>query len=247
MPKQENIKKYGKLLPALALVVGIAIAGLGAGGFYYAAQNNNRIVTVKGLYEKEVKANLAVWAIKFQTTGKTLATTQKELESNKNKIIAYLKDKGFSDAEILIGRVNTNDLMANPYRNDNDKGPQFIISQTISVRSGQVDAVEESLRKLGDLVSQGVVFDNQEYGSPVSYLFTGLNDIKPEMLQGATENAKVAANEFAKNSGSKVGKIKRANQGVFSILPREQIPGSSENEQIYKTVRVVSTLEYYLD
>ena len=102
-------------------------------------------------------------------------------------------------------------------------------------------------RKIGALVAQGIIFDNQEYSSPVSYLFTGLNQIKPKMLEMATQNAKQAAEQFALSSQSKVGKIKNANQGVFSILPREQIPGVSETEQINKTVRVVSTVVYYLE
>lgn len=235
-----------KTLPALLIALGITAGGFAPGYYYYQAHMNNRSVTVKGLAEQNVKADLAVWEIKFQSTGTVLADTQKTLETNLSKIQSYLVKQGFSSSEILIGRINTNDLMANPYR-DNTKGPRYILTQTVLVRSPQVDTVERSLQGIGSLVSQGVLFDNQEYGSPVAYLFTGLNDIKPTMLQEATENARKAADEFAKSSDARVGKIKRANQGVFSILPREQTPGASESQQINKTVRVVSTVEYYLD
>ena len=235
------------IITAAALIgLGIAIGGGVPGYYYYAAHMNNRAVTVKGLAERDVKADLAVWDIKYQTTGDILSETQKALEDNLSKVQAYLTAQGFTTDEILVGRINTNDLMANPYR-DNTKGPRYILTQTVTVRSAQVDAVEKSLRGIGALVAQGVLFDNQEYGSPVAYLFTGLNDVKPAMLEQATENARKAAEEFAKSSDATVGKIKRANQGVFSILPREQTPGASESQQINKTVRVVSTVEYFLE
>jgi len=115
----------------------------------------------------------------------------------------------------------------------------------MTVRSNQVDLVSSAYPQIGDLVSQGVSFNS--YGNGVSYLFTGLNEIKPAMLKEATKNARQAADEFAVNSKSHVGKIKSANQGVFSILPREDIPDQSEREQINKKVRVVSTVEYYLE
>ncbi len=226
--------------------LGIAIGGFIPGYYYYASHMNNRAVTVKGLAEKNVKADLAVWNIKFQSTGTVLIDVQKTLSNNLALITEYLSTQGFNTDEIIIGRINTNDLMANPYR-DNSTGPRYILSQTVTVRSTQVDAVEKSLRDIGALVSRGVLFDNQEYGSPVAYLFTGLNDVKPAMLQEATRNARQAAEEFAKSSDAKVGKIRRANQGVFSILPREQTPDASESQQINKTIRVVSTIEYYLD
>ena len=169
------------------------------------------------------------------------------MENHLNVILAYLKDRGFTDAEIIVGRMNTNDLMTNPYRDDKASASRYILSQTITVRSRQVDQTESALRAIGSLVSKGIVFDNQEYGSPVSYLFTGLNAVKPQMLEEATQNARQAAEEFAKSSDSQVGKIKNANQGVFSILPREQTPGASESEQINKKIRVVSTVVYYLN
>ena len=236
-----------KIIGALLIAVGLGAGGFFPGYYYYQAQMNNRTVTVKGLAEKDVKADLAVWDIKFKTTGNDLVALQKTMENHLNVILAYLKDRGFTDAEIIVGRMNTNDLMTNPYRDDKASASRYILSQTITVRSRQVDQTESALRAIGSLVSKGIVFDNQEYGSPVSYLFTGLNAVKPQMLEEATQNARQAAEEFAKSSDSQVGKIKNANQGVFSILPREQTPGASESEQINKKIRVVSTVVYYLN
>lgn len=233
-------------------VAAIIAAGLAAGGFfpgyyYYQSHIANRTVTVKGLSEMNVRADLAIWNIKFQATGNELPKVQQTMTRHLNLIQAFLKEKKFAADEIIVGRINTNDLDANPYREKYAGQPQFILSQTVTVRSTAVDKVEESLRQIGRLVSDGVVFNNDEYESPVSYLFTQLNDIKPRMLEEATQNAKTAAEEFARNSDSKVGKIRRANQGVFSIMAREAAPNVSETAQINKSVRVVSTVEYFLD
>lgn len=235
------------LLSSVILGIGIALGGFFPGCYYYHAKMNNRSVTVKGLAEKNVTADLAIWNIKFQATGNDLSNTQQTLESNLQTIRNYLKTQEFNETEIMIGRINTNDLDANPYREKSIGQPRFILTQSITVRSPDVNKVSVSSEKIGNLVAQGVIFANEEYAYPVSYLFTKLNEIKPQMLAEATYNAKQAADEFAKNSQSHVGKIKYANQGVFTILPQNAAPGTDETGQINKTVRVVSTVEYFLD
>lgn len=232
---------------AILIAAGLTAGGFFPGYYYYKSHIANRTVTVKGLAEMNVQADLAIWNIKFQATGNELQKVQQTMTRHLNLIQAFLKEKKFAPEEILVGRINTNDLNANPYREKYTGQPQFILSQTVTVRSAAVDRVEESLRQIGRLVSDGVVFNNDEYESPVSYLFTKLNDIKPRMLEEATRNAKTAAEEFARNSESEVGKIRRANQGVFSIMAREAAPNVSETAQINKSVRVVSTVEYFLD
>ena len=141
--------------------------------------------------------------------------------------------------------LSMQDAYADSYRDRNSIPARYTLNQTLTVRTPKVDLVNLTYPKIGDLVSKGVSFN--AYGNGVSYLFTGLNDIKPAMLKQATQNARQAADEFALNSQSKVGKIRSANQGMFSILPREDIPEQTEREQINKKVRVVSTVEYYLD
>ncbi len=236
-----------KLKNILIIASALVLAGFFPGYFYYTSHINNRTVTVKGLAEKDVKANLAFWKIKFKTTGNDLFAAQNKLESDLDLIKKFLTDQGFKETEISIERINTNDLMTDPYRSTQPIDSRYILDQTITVRTENVDLVESALSKISTLVAKGVIFDNQSYISPVSYLFTGLNEIKPEMLEQATQNAKIAAKQFAESSNSKVGNIKTANQGVFSVLPREQIPGTNESEQINKTIRVVSTVVYYLE
>lgn len=237
----------GKFIAALVVAAGLALGGFFPGYYYYQAKTNNNTVSVKGLAEMDVKADLAVWDLKFVVTGNDLSLAQQEMSRQAGVISNFLTQKGINTGEISFGRTETNDLMANPYRSNDINGSRFILTQTITVRTGNVDLVEHALSQTGDLVSKGIIFDSQSYSYPVSYIFTKLNEIKPQMLEEATKNAKDAALEFAKSSGSRVGKIRRANQGVFSILPREQTSNAQEMQQINKKVRVVSTIEYWLE
>lgn len=232
-------------IAAFILSIGLILGGFFTGFYYYKAHFGSNFVTVKGLAERTVKADLAVWELKFVQTGDDAIVLQQKMHNQQEIITAHLQSLGFDDGEINIGRLDTNDLKANPYNTNNII--HFILTQTVTVKSNKVDLVASSLSKIGSLIEKGIIFDSQSYSSPVNYLFTKLNDIKPQMLSEATKNAKIAAEEFAKNSGAKVGKIHSAQQGVFSILPSEEIPYLQETQQINKKVRVVSTITYYLE
>lgn len=241
---EKNKPGKEKILSNTILAIGIALGGFFPAHYYYHAKMDANTVVVKGLAEMDVKADLAVWEIKYVVTGNNVVAAQQELERQAVIIEKFLLKNGIAAEEINMGRLETNDLMANPYRN-NTESVRFILNRTIVVKSENVDTIADVLNKSGELVSQGVVFST-DYGYPVSYLFTRLNDIKPQMLAEATDNARQAAKEFAKNAGSQVGAIKHANQGIFSILPGEQTMSASESQQIHKKVRVVSTVEYWL-
>jgi len=227
------------------IAIGLLFVGFFPGYYYYHSKFNYNAVTVKGLAEQDVMADLAIWEIKFVATGNDLMKTKNDLEKQTDAVIGFLHDNGFDDTEIEMGGVETNDLMANPYRGNEAVTSRFILTKSMTVRSNQVQNVAETYTKTGDLISSGVVFENR-YDSPISYVFTKLNDIKPQMLEQATKNARQAALEFAKSSDSKVGKIHSANQGVFSILPRDNA-NAPESQQINKKVRVVATVEYFLE
>lgn len=227
------------------IAIGLLFVGFFPGYYYYKSKFNYNAVTVKGLAETDVVADLAIWEIKFVATGNDLVKTKDNLEKQTDAVIGFLHDNGFNDNEIEMGGVETNDLMANPYRGNEDVKSRFILTKSMTVRSAQVYNVAETYTKTGDLINSGVVFENR-YDSPISYVFTRLNDIKPQMLEMATKNARASALEFAKSSGSRVGKIHSANQGVFSILPRDNA-NANELQQINKKVRVVATVEYFLE
>lgn len=235
-----------KIVAAIILALGLTVAGFFPGYYFYKSAVGNNSVTVKGLSEMNVRADLAVWKLRFVVTGDDLSKAQQKVSMQSDKIKKFLLNAGFTDAEINADRTETTDLTANQYRSGNVESFRFILNRTITLKSNKVSLVEKTLPQTDNLIADGIIFDSS-YEYPVSYMFTGLNKVKPQMLREATKNAREAAYEFAKSSGSKVGKIRRANQGVFSILPREQAFGNSESQQIEKTVRVVSTIEYWLE
>jgi hypothetical protein len=161
-------------------------------------------------------------------------------------ILAFLKRHGLQNDEIKLQQVNVQDLMAQSYRQNNAMVNRYILTQSYLVRTENIEAVSIAAKKLGDLIRQGVVFAQNGSTAP-TYLYTKLNDVKPEMIAQATKNAREAAQEFAEHSDSDVGNIKYASQGVFQILPRDATYTVPEAQQINKKVRVVSTIQFYLE
>ncbi len=232
-----------KVVAAALIAVGLTAGGFFPGYYYYKTHADARSVLVKGLAEQNVKADLAIWNLKIVVSGNDLQETQQKIAAQAKQVTAFLQKRGFTEPEITVGALETNDLMANPYRDNTAASTsRFILSQTVFVRTDKVDAVADAVSQTNELVAKSIVLENQT----AAYFFTKLNEVKPAMLKEATENARQAAHEFAQNSGSKVGKIKTANQGVFSIQPRDD-PNAYEPSQINKKVRVVATIDYFLE
>ncbi len=231
------------LIAALILALGSLAGGIFIGRGMMNFRMADRSVTVKGLAEKDVQADLAVWTIRFKAAGDGLVEVQASIERDRDTIVAFLKAQGIDAAAITIGRLDVTDMYAQQYRPENI-GHRFIIAGSVGVRSDQVDLIAQLSQRTGELVRKGVILEG--YSGP-QYVFTQLNAIKPAMLALATANARAAAEQFAKDSGSRVGSIRRANQGVFRIMARDGIAGGNEAEQIQKKVRVVSTVDYELD
>jgi uncharacterized protein len=155
----------------------------------------------------------------------------------------FLVDAGFRPEEIKPARLEVTDLLAQTYRQKNFDKARYIVAQTMRVRSVDVARINATSGKIGSLVKRGVVVS--DYGGP-SYFFTGLNQIKPDMIAMATRNARSAAARFAQDAGTRVGGIRHASQGVFQILPRDRGDGN-ERSAIEKTIRIVATVNYALD
>ncbi|HEX6927788.1 MAG TPA: SIMPL domain-containing protein [Gammaproteobacteria bacterium] len=237
-----------RLLAALSLAVAIALAGWFVGDGFMQGRKGDRFVTVKGVSEREVTADLALWPLRYVATGNELAAVQKTLREQTAQIREFLTNAGIPDDAIEIQGVEVTDVAAQAWR----EGPvrnRFIVAQTLIVRGTDVKVIETASRSIGELLDAGIVLST-DYGpqsnSP-NYIFTRLTQIKPEMIAEATRNARAAAEQFAADSGSHLGGIRRANQGVFQILPRIAVGGMPEEKQVEKTVRVVSTVEYYLE
>ncbi len=232
------------VLVALGLVVGGGLMGYG----FKAGRTADRFVTVKGLSEREVEADLALWPLQLVAAGNDLSRTQERMDEMVGLTRTFLREHGIPDESVSVQAFKVTDAQANPYQGGNAVY-RFIITQTLMVRSEEPRTLRSASQDVGQLVQAGVVLTSgQEYGpGGPTYLFTRLNDLKPEMLAEATARARESAEEFADASGSSVGKIRRAHQGVFQILPRDPARGQQEQNQLFKTIRVVSTLEYLLE
>jgi hypothetical protein len=222
----------------LSIGLAIAIAGLSMSYSFYKTRSAERYVTVKGLAVRNVDADLVIWPLTFKVTGNDLATLQKSVNSKRRSIQKFLHDAGFEDSEITLSPPSIRDAQAEPvYGEQRQPEYRYTAKQTVSVRSGKVSEAKKAMEKSGELVGKGVVLVAER--AP-DFLFTSLNEIKPEMIAEATRNARKAAEQFAEDSGSKVGKIRNARQGLFSINVRDR------NSPEFKVVRVVTTVEYYI-
>lgn len=227
---------------ALGACIAVGLVGLGitAGRSALAVKGLERYVTVKGLSEREVPADLAVWPIRFAEAGNDLTQIYAALERNSARIVRYLGERGFSAEEISAAAPLVTDKLAQQYGGGNVGPLRYTASQAITVRSTKIDLVRETGRTIAELGKTGIVFSGSEYQQQAEFLFTGLNDLKPSMIEEATRAAREVAGKFASDSDSKLGKIRSANQGQFSISDLD-----SSTPHI-KQVRVVSTVEYYL-
>jgi hypothetical protein len=233
---------------ALVLAAGIALAGWFVGDGFMRGRAADRYVTVKGVAEREVKADIALWPLRFVVTDDDLARAQQRITESANKVYEFLARQGIDKAQAQLQGLEVVDLLANQY-GERSANSRYIITQTIMVRSSDPDLVFNATQKVGELVGAGVVLSSRgEYGSEgPTFLFTKLNDSKPEMIAEATANARLAAEQFAKDSKSALGSIRNANQGVFVVLPRDQASGVQEQQQLFKILRVVTTVEYFLN
>jgi hypothetical protein len=230
--------------PAALICLGLIGGGYFIGDGFEEGRSDQRFVTVKGLAERIVRADLAIWPLRFTATGNDLAGVQAQIDQNVEAIRGFLLERGLPPEAVEPQRVEVTDLLAQPYRPEGVGENRFIIAQTILARTDRVDLVEALNQETGELVRRGIVL--QDTGGP-TYLFTRLNDIKPEMIAEATRAARATAEQFAEDADSEIAGIRQANQGIFQILPRDEAPGLMEPSQVDKKVRVVSTIDYLLD
>ncbi len=226
-------------IEATILAIGLLLLGFfireGMNGF----ADKERVVNVKGLAEREVQANKVTWPLMFKDLGNDLPTLYNRISQTNDAIIAFLKKNGITQQEISINAPEIIDMQAERY-NSNPAPFRYNITSVIIVTSTQVDKVRKLMSEQSELLKQGIALSGGDYRYNVLYDYTGLNEIKPEMIEEATKNARQAAEKFAKDSDSKLGKIKKAYQGQFSIEDRDA------NTPYIKRIRVVTTIDYYL-
>lgn len=232
---------FGAVVPAgLLISLGLAAAGYFIGNGLLEARARDRYVTVRGFSEREVPADLAIWPIVFTVTADELSSLQDEVESNVAAVRSFLASD-FDPSQVSVSAPRVQDRQAQGYYStDGARLDRYTAEVTVTVRTNEIDEARRAMERSGNLVKQGVaVIRSYEYST--NYLYTQLESIKPEMIAEATRDARKAAEQFAEDSGSQVGAIRNANQGYFSIEDRD--PFSPE----HKKVRVVTTIEYFLE
>jgi len=235
-------------IPAAIVALGLTLGGLAVGSGFARARAADRYVTVKGVAEREVKANLAIWPLKVVGADNDLATANKKVAANIEGVRQFLARHGLDTTQVQLSEFNVNDALAAEYAPERPPANRYVIRQTMLIRSSQPDRVLAASQQVSELAAIGVVVSSGsgEMGNGPTFVFSGLNQLKPTMIADATARAREAAEQFAHDSHSELGSIRQANQGVFEILPRDQAQGISEESQIAKVVRVVSTIDYYL-
>ena len=226
----------------LALIIG-AVTGLFLRDGLRDFQGKNRIVSVRGLAERDVKADLAVWPFTLSATHNDLMTAQAELDRQEKSLRAFLSEQKLRAEDISVLRYESQDLLAQQYRPEGVERGRYVLTKTLLLRSGDVDTVMTASQNMDALIKQSVALGS---GSQPSYIFTGLNSVKPDMIKEATRNAYDAAMQFAADSGAVVGEITNASQGVFSINGRDELFAVTPEAQINKKIRVVTSVTYRL-
>ena len=226
-------------MEAVIIAIGMVLLGVMVRGGINDVKDKERIVTVKGLAEMEVPADKVIWPLMYKDIGNDLPALYVNMEKKNEAIVSFLKSNGITDEEISIAPPEIIDMKAERYSNENVTY-RYNATSVITVTSRNVDNIRKLMSEQVELLKQGIAISGGDYRYNVAYEFTGLNDIKPQMIEEATKNARAAAEKFAKDSDSRLGKIRNASQGQFTITNRDG------NTPYIKSVRVVTTVTYYL-
>ncbi|HLW09003.1 MAG TPA: SIMPL domain-containing protein [Fermentimonas sp.] len=227
------------ILESIILAAGLVVLGFLLNSGINRFTDRDRVVTVKGLAEMEVTADKVIWPLMYKDIGNDMAILYTNIQSKNKTIVDFLLSNGISREEISIAPPEIIDLEAERYINQAIQN-RYNATSVITVTSSDVDKIRKLISEQTELLRQGVAITGGDYRYNTTYEYTGLNSIKPQMIEEATKNAREAAEKFALDSGSKLGKIRNASQGQFTITDRDA------NTPHIKNVRVVTTINYYL-
>lgn len=235
-------------LAAIILALGVATGGLLVGLGFERGRSADRFVTVKGVAERDVSADLAIWPLRIVAADNDLPTAHAKLQASVQKIMQFLAAQHVDTTAATLANFEVSDAFTNQYGGADRAPTRYVIRQTVVIRSNNPAQVLAASQHVAELVNSGVVLSSGgEFGSGgPNFVFTGLNKLKPAMIGEATARAREAAEQFAHDSKSSLGGIMNASQGVFEILPRDQAQGITQESQVAKTIRVVSTVNYFL-
>ena len=234
------MKKSTVLLSSAFIAAAIVVLGFALKAGIDNFSNRDRDVTVRGLCERQVMANKVAWPIVTKEMGNDLVAIYDKIQRNNSAIISFLKSNGIDDTEISVNPPAVTDRLADSYNAENVR-VRYNVTNVIVVTSSKVDQVRKLIDRQTDLMKEGVAVVAENYQYQTTYEYTDLNAVKPEMIAEATRNAREAADKFAADSQSRLGKIKTARQGQFTIEDRDQYT------PYIKNIRVVTSIDYYLE
>jgi uncharacterized protein len=238
------------LCKSLGIFLGLVILGY----YIHTTRLPENYVSVKGLAIREVKATTAVFEIDYREVGANLVTLSQKLTSDQAQVFKFLQSKGFQTTEIQSIAIKVNDAFANSYSGANTNADlakhRYTVTGGVLIHTNNVDLVQQTSQQISNLLAVGVPlsFDTNLYPNP-SYFYTNLDSIRPAMLAEATQSARLVAEQFAKDSNTQLGNLRRASQGQFQIMSRDSDETGNSQQQlssIYKKIRLVTTVDYYL-
>ncbi|MEH6451692.1 MAG: SIMPL domain-containing protein [Psychromonas sp.] len=232
--------KSNAIIVGICLIIALSSLGYLLGDAAIRFKEYERTVTVKGLSEREYKADIVIWPIQFSAASNDLEAMYKSIDDSTQKIQSFLITSGIDGDAISYSSPAITDKSAQQYGSQERAEFRYTAYQTVTVYSTDIEVVQQVMGKMSDLGKQGIVFTGNNYQMQTEYIFNRLNQVKPEMIEEATTKAREVAEKFASDSNSRLGKIKSASQGQFSISARDK------NNPHIKKVRVVSTVAYYL-
>lgn len=224
------------ILSALLIAAGVATGGFFVGDGIAARSSGRRTISVKGLSEREVPASVATWTVVYSATGNDVSQINKKLAESTNAVIAFLKGAGFAETDLAVQPPVVRDTSMEERDKDSPPPPErYSAAQSVLLRTSKVDAIKPALASASNLMSSGVLLSGK---AQPNYIYNQLNDIKPGMIQEATKNARIAADQFSRDSQTTLGKLRNASQGWFQVENRDEATPER------KTVRVVVDVEY---
>jgi hypothetical protein len=227
------------VLSAFLVGLGLTAAGYFVGEGISGRSSGRRIISVKGLSEKEVPASVATWTVGYTATGNELGEINKKLAESTKAVLAFLKEAGFAEIDMAVQPPSLHDTSMDEREKDSPPPPErYRADQAVLLRTSKVDAIKPALASASNLMVSGVLLSGK---AEPNYIFNQLNEIKPGMIQEATKNARIAAEQFSRDSQTTLGKLRSATQGWFQVENRD----AATPER--KIVRVVVDVEYEIN
>jgi hypothetical protein len=248
---QDRSEVTAAVIMGFCLVIGLAAGGWFVGKGMARFKSDTRTVTVKGLVEREVKADQAVWTLGLRRAGDGLPETHQRISADRDAALAFLKKQGFADAEIERQPTRTLDKLAREYGGQQNERFRYVVTTAVVVKTSNVDLVRTAAGATEELLKAGVILDAGNEGGPANprFVVSKFNDLRPQLLADATKNARAIAQQFAADSGATVGAIRSANQGniqIFGTDGNDESAPFSATSTAAKKIRVVSTFEFEL-